>query len=92
MAAYRVGGTSWGSRHASSVAEARPAHRASSNKPSSSHHRSRGRNLKELLKNMFCMCQYDVEATYEGRKDINDMKRQLGLKVREIPPPPVFPP
>ena len=33
-----------------------------------------------------------MDAAYEGRKDINDMKRQLGLEVREIPPPPVFPP
>jgi hypothetical protein len=32
-----------------------------------------------------------VEATYEVRKDINDMKKQLGLEVRLIPPPPVFP-
>ena len=38
------------------------------------------------------MCQYVVDAAYEGRKDINDMKRQLGLEVREILPPPVFPP
>jgi len=38
------------------------------------------------------MCQYDVEATYEGRKDINDMNKQLRLKVIEIPPPLVFPP
>ena len=38
------------------------------------------------------MCQYAVDTAYEGRKDINDMKRQLGLEVREIPPPPVFPP
>jgi len=37
------------------------------------------------------MCQYAVDAAYEGRKDINDMKRQLGLEVREIPPPLVFP-
>ena len=33
-----------------------------------------------------------MDAAYEGRKDINDMKRQLGLEVREILPPPVFPP
>ena len=33
-----------------------------------------------------------MDAAYEGRKDINDMKRQLRLKVREIPPPLVFPP
>ena len=33
-----------------------------------------------------------MDAAYEGRKDINDMKRQLGLEVREIPPPPMFPP
>jgi hypothetical protein len=32
-----------------------------------------------------------VDAAYEGRKDINDMKRQLGLEDREILPPPVFP-
>ena len=32
-----------------------------------------------------------MDASYEGRKDINDIKRQLGLEVREIPPPPVFP-
>ena len=38
------------------------------------------------------MCQYAVDAAYEGRKDINDMKRQLRLEVREIPPPLVFPP
>jgi len=37
------------------------------------------------------MCQYAVDAAYEGRKDINDMKRQLGLEVSEIPPPLVFP-
>ena len=33
-----------------------------------------------------------MDATYEGRKDINDSERQLGLKVREILPLPVFPP
>jgi len=33
-----------------------------------------------------------MDAAYEGRKDINDMKRQLRLEVREIPPPLVFPP
>ena len=38
------------------------------------------------------MCQYAMGDSYEGRKDINDTKRQLGLEVREIPPPPVFPP
>ena len=38
------------------------------------------------------MCQYDMDAAYEGRNDINDMKRQLRLEVREIPPPPIFPP
>ena len=38
------------------------------------------------------MCQYAMDAAYEGRKDINDMKRQLRLEVREIPPPPIFPP
>jgi hypothetical protein len=76
----------------SAIAEGRPSHRAGSNRPSSSHHRSRGSKLKELLKNIFCMCQYAVDAAYEGRKDINDMKRQLGLEVREILPPPVFPP
>ena len=38
------------------------------------------------------MCQYDVDVAYEGRKDINDMKRQLGLEVRKILPPLVFPP
>jgi hypothetical protein len=38
------------------------------------------------------MCQYAVDAAYEGRKDINDMRRQMGLVTREIPPPPVFPP
>ena len=38
------------------------------------------------------MCQFAVDAAYEGRKDINDMKRQLGLEVREIPSPPVFAP
>jgi len=32
-----------------------------------------------------------MDAAYEGRKDINDMKRQLGLEAREIPPLPVFP-
>ena len=69
-----------------------PLERPSNNRHSSSHHRSRGNKLKELLKNIFCMCQYDVDATYEGRKDINDMKRQLGLEVREILSPPVFPP
>jgi hypothetical protein len=31
-----------------------------------------------------------VDAAYERRKDINNMKRQLGLEVREILPPPVF--
>jgi hypothetical protein len=81
-----------GAAGTSAAAEARPTHRASSSRPSSSHHRSRGSKLKELVKNLFCMCQYDVDAAYEGRKDINDMKRQLGLEVREIPPPIVFPP
>ena len=38
------------------------------------------------------MCQYVVDAAYEGRKFINDLKRQLGLEVREILPLPVFPP
>ena len=38
------------------VAEVRHTHRASSSRPSSSHHRSRGSRLKELLKNIFCMC------------------------------------
>jgi hypothetical protein len=38
------------------------------------------------------MCKYVVDAAYEGRKDINDMRRQMGLVTREIPPPPVFPP
>jgi len=38
------------------------------------------------------MCQYAVDTAYEGRKDKNDMTRRLGLEVREIPPPPVFPP
>ena len=38
------------------VVEHRPTHRASSSRPSSSHHRSRGSKLKELLKNLFCMC------------------------------------
>ena len=33
-----------------------------------------------------------MDAAYEGIKDINDMKRQLRLEVREIPPPLVFPP
>ena len=51
-----------------------------------------GGKLKELLKNIFCMCQYAMDVAYEGRKDINDMKRQLGLEVREIPLPPVFQP
>ena len=45
-----------------------------------------------MLKNIFCICQYAMDAAYEGRKDINDMKRQLRLEVREIPPPLVFPP
>ena len=81
-----------GAAGTSATAGAAPSERPSSSRPSSSHHRSRGSNLKELLKNIFCMCQYAVDAAYEGRKDINDMKRQLGLEVREIPPPPVFPP
>ena len=76
----------------STAAGATPTERPSSSRPSSSHHRSRGGKLKELLKNIFCMCQYVVDAAYEGRKDINDMKRQLGLEVREIPPLAVFPP
>ena len=29
------------------------------------------------------MCQYAMDAAYEGRKDINDMNGQLGLEVRE---------
>ena len=41
---------------------------------------------------MFCVCKYAMDTTYEGRKDINDIKRQMGLETREIPPPPVFPP
>jgi hypothetical protein len=76
----------------SAAVEGRPSHRASSSRPSSSHHRSRGSKLKELLNNIFCMCKYVVDAAYEGRKDINDMRRQMGLVTREIPPPPVFPP
>jgi hypothetical protein len=38
------------------------------------------------------MCQDVVDVAYEGRKDINDMRRQMGLVTREIPPPPMFPP
>ena len=76
----------------SAAVGAAPLERPSSSRPSSSHHRARGSKLKELLKNIFCMCQYAVDAAYEGRKDINDMKRQLGLEVREILPPLVFPP
>jgi hypothetical protein len=57
------------------AAEGRPSHRAGSSRPPSSHHRSRLSKLKELLKNIFCMCQYVVDAAYEGRKDINDMRR-----------------
>jgi hypothetical protein len=38
------------------------------------------------------MCQDAVDVAYEGRKDINDMRRQMRLVTREIPPPPVFPP
>ena len=56
---------------------ATPSERPSSSRPSSSHHRSKGSMVKELLKNIFCMCQYVVDTTYEGRNDINDMKRQL---------------
>jgi hypothetical protein len=75
----------------SAAAGGRSSHRAGSSRPSS-HHMSRGSKLKELLKKIFCMCQYAVDAAYEGRKDINDMRRQMGLVTREIPPPPVFPP
>ena len=38
------------------IAKGRHTHRASSSMPSSSCHRSRGSKLKELLKNIFCMC------------------------------------
>jgi hypothetical protein len=57
------------------AAEARPTHRASRSRHSPSCHRSRGSKLKELLKNIFCICQYAMDAAYEERKDINDMKR-----------------
>ena len=40
------------------TAGAAPSERPSSIRPSSSHHRSRGSKVKELLKNLFCMCQY----------------------------------
>jgi hypothetical protein len=76
----------------SAAVETRPTHRPSSSRPSSSHHRSWGSKLKEFLKNIFCMCQYAMDIAYEGRKDINDIKRQMGLQTREIPPPPMFPP
>ena len=40
----------------SAVVGATPSEIPSSSRPSSSHHRSRGSKLKELLKNIFCMC------------------------------------
>ena len=45
-----------GAAGTSAAVEARPTYRASSSRPSFSHHRSRGSKLKELLKNLFCMC------------------------------------
>ena len=42
-----------GAADTSAVAGAIPSERPSSSRPSSSHHRSRGSKLKELLKNIF---------------------------------------
>lgn len=70
----------------SAVAEAAPSSRTSS-----SHHRSIGRKMKDLIKSMFCMYKYAAETAYEGRKDINMMMTKMGLETREIPPPPIFP-
>jgi len=38
------------------------------------------------------MCQYAVDNEYEGRKDINEVMKQIGLPTRDIAPPLVFPP
>ena len=45
-----------GATGTSAIAGAAPSERPSSSRPSSFHHRSRGSKLKELLKNIFCMC------------------------------------
>jgi hypothetical protein len=41
---------------------------------------------------MFAMCSYAATIAYEGRKDINDIKKQLGSKDHEPLPPLIFPP
>jgi hypothetical protein len=81
-----------GAAGTSAAAADTPRERYGGSRPSSSRHRSSGSKIKDLLKSLFCMGQYACETAYEARKDINDMRRQLGLKSREIRPPPVFPP
>ena len=63
----------------------------SSSRPSTSRPKPKKNKLKNMLKNIFCMCQYAAKTAYEARNEINEVKQHLGLGVSQVSPPPTFP-
>jgi hypothetical protein len=62
-----------------------------SSRPSVSRSRSRSDKLKTMINNIFCLCQYAANTAYKGRKEINEMRQDMGFKTRQVTPPPTFP-
>jgi hypothetical protein len=44
-----------------------------------------------MIKNIFCLCQYAANTAYKGRKEVNEMRQDMGFKTRQVTPPPTFP-